>query len=349
MRKHPEYFNFFGGSVWRGRIYTASKFGVLVRPPIIYRGLFGSAGFQALYASQPAFTLMLCTTLEYHILVTLPLWVLSVPFHHLLPLAITSLLISIGVCVAAAEQAALPKKKTRWWSRPLVAMLFFLQPIVRGWARYQGRLTLRRTPATVQHTLDSMALRHGKQSLRHVQYWAEQPINRLAFVADILQRLDQQGWPNKSDIGWSDHDVEIYGNRWSNLQITTVAEEHPPGKQLIRCRLRPRWSLPAKVAFWSLCAVALLVLGFAGRWLRWWSWLLLLMAIPVFIWFLRREQRNLQSMIVVFLDELAKNWKLTKMGLPDAAAAPPEKIASQPRSGDPFRATPNVEAPSTKP
>ncbi len=25
MRKHPEYFNFFGGGIWRGRIYTASN------------------------------------------------------------------------------------------------------------------------------------------------------------------------------------------------------------------------------------------------------------------------------------------------------------------------------------
>src|SRR6266436_3709619 len=102
-----------------------------------------------------AFSLMLCTSLEYHITVTLPLWILSVTFHHLIPLALTSLLISMGVCVAAGAQAALPKGKRRWWSRPLVATLFFLQPVVRGWARYQGRLTLRRTPIAAQQTLDS--------------------------------------------------------------------------------------------------------------------------------------------------------------------------------------------------
>ena len=148
-------------------------------------------------------------------LVTLPLWVLSVTFHPLLPMAITSLLISLGVCVAAGAQAALPRTKRRWWSRPLVAMLFFLQPIVRGWARYQGRLALRPTPLAAQQTLDSIALRDSKESLREVQYWAEQRLDRLALVADILRRLDQQGWPNKSDIGWSDYDVEVYDTRWS--------------------------------------------------------------------------------------------------------------------------------------
>jgi GT2 family glycosyltransferase len=311
VRKHPECFNSFGGSLWRGRIYTTARFGDLIRPPIIYRGLFGSAGFQFLYASEPAFNLIVCTTLEYHVLVALPLWVMSVTFHLLLPMAITSLLISLGVCVAAGAQAALPRTKRRWWSRPLVGLLFFLQPVVRGCARYQGRLAPRPTLLAAQHTLDSIALRNSKQSLRQVQYWAEQRLDRLALVADILRRLDQQGWPNKADTGWSDYDVEVYDTRWSRLQLTTVAEEHPEGKQLIRCRLRGRWALRGKLAFWSLCGIELLVCGLVWPRLPW-VWLLLL-TLPLFAWFLRRQQRNLQSMLVVFLDALASEWHLTKV------------------------------------
>jgi GT2 family glycosyltransferase len=311
VRKHPECFNSFGGSLWRGRIYSTARFGDFIRPPIIYRGLFGSAGFQFLYTSEPAINLIVCTALEYHVLVTLPLWVMSVTFHLLLPMAITSLLISLGVCVAAGAQAALPRTKRRWWSHPLVGLLFFLQPLVRGWARYQGRLAPRPTLLATQHTLDSIALRNSKQSLRQVQYWAERRLDRLALVADILRRLDQQGWPNKADTGWSDYDVEVYGTRWSRLQLTTVAEEHPRGKQLIRCRLRGRWALRAKVAFWSLCGFELLVCGLVGPRLPW-IWALLL-TLPLFAWFLRSQQRNLQSIIVVFLDALAGEWHLTKV------------------------------------
>jgi O-antigen biosynthesis protein len=327
VRKHPECFNAFGGSLWRGRIYSTSRFGDFLRPPIIYRGPFGSAGFQFLYASPPAFNLMVCTTLEYHVLVTLPLWVVSVIFHLLLPMAITSLLISLGVCVAAGAQAAFPRNKRRWWSRPLVGMLFLLQPIVRGWARYQGRLMLRPTPLTAQRTLDSIALRDSGQSLREVNYWAEQRLDRLALAADILRRLDQQGWPNKSDIGWSDYDVEVYDTRWSRLQLTTVAEEHPKGKQLIRCRLRARWALRSKVVFWSMCGFELLICGFVGPRLPW-LWLLLL-TLPLFAWFLRREQRNLQSMIVVFLDDLAKEWRLAKVQ-PESTRQPPAEPPGAP-------------------
>lgn len=331
VRKHPEYFNSLGGSIWNGRIYNTSKFGVLIRPPIIYRGLFGSAGFQFLYHSEPPVSLMLCTTLEYHVLVTLPLWILSVTFHQLLPLAITSLLVSVAVCAAAGFQAALPKKKICGWSRPLVAMLFFLQPIFRGLARYQGRLSLRSTPRAVQQTLDSLALRHSHLSLNQVQYWAEPRVNRIAFVSAMLRRLDHQGWPNKSDIGWSEYDVEVYGSRWCALQITTVSEDHAIGKQMLRCRLRPRWSLQAKVAFWAACGFELLVLGFVAPKIPW-LWFLLL-TLPLFALFLRREQRNLQSMMVVFLDELAKEWRLVKV--PRQADAKPQGTAATVTTPDP--------------
>src|SRR2546423_10562724 len=68
--KHPEYFNAFGGGIWRGRIYTPSKFGVLVQRSVIYHGVFGSGFFQKLYAPAPAYALMFLTSLEYHALVT---------------------------------------------------------------------------------------------------------------------------------------------------------------------------------------------------------------------------------------------------------------------------------------
>lgn len=314
VRKHPECFNSLGGSLWHGRIYAPSKFGVFIRPPIIYRGRFGSAGFQALYTKEPGLTAMVCTTPEYHILLTLPLWILSATFHPLLPLAIASLLVSVGVCVAAGVQAELPRKRTRWWSRFLVGVLFFLQPVVRGWARYQGRLMVHPTTLAPQPTLESIARRDSNLSLREVRYWAEHPVDRLAWVGSILNRLDQRGWPNKTDVGWSDYDVEIYDTRWSRLQLATVAETHPGGKQLFRCRLRPRWALRTKVAFWAVCGLELLLCGFLAPRLPW-LWLLLL-TLPLFAWFIQRQQRSLQSMISVLLDELAVEWKLTRVTEP---------------------------------
>ena len=193
-------------------------------------------------------------------------------------------------------------------------MLFFLQPIVRGWARYQGRLIPRPIPAAaMQQSLDSLALRQSRQPLVETQHWAARRIDRVEFAADIQHRLDMQGWPNKADIGWSDYDMEIYGSRWTHLQLTTVAEDHPPGRQLIRSRLTSRWSLQARALFGALCGLVLLVPGLIGEPLAWWIWPLLASPLALFVWFVRGQERTLRSLIIVFLDEVAKEWALTKM------------------------------------
>lgn len=334
VRKHPEYFNPVGGNIWRGRIYTPSKFGVLVRPPIIYHGFFASAGFQFLYSSQPAFTLMLFTTLEYHLLINLPLWILSVTFHYLLPVAIAGLLLSLGVCAAAGAQAALPGSKKRWWSRPLVAVLYFLQPIVRGLARYQGRLSTLDIPVGARQTLKSVALRHTGARMDEARYWAEKPIDRLDWIRSILGRLEEKGWPHKSDIGWSDYDVEVYGNRWSSVQLITVSEAHANNKQMLRCRLRSRWTLQAKTAFWGLVGLELLLLGFLGAWMPW-LWLILL-SLPLLVWFLWREQRHLRSIIMVFLDEMAELHGLALIQ-PELQPTQASPAAAKADSRSPFR------------
>lgn len=335
VRKHPEYFNTLGGSLWRGRIYTTSRLGLVLRPAIIYRGLFGSAGYQSVYSAGPTSALMLCTTLEYHALVTTPLWVLSASFHPLFALALTSLLFSVGVCAAAGTQAVLPPGKLRWWSRALVALLYFLQPIVRGWARYQGRLAARPKPLLARHNLDSMALREGKLQLSESAYTADRYIDRLEFVRDLLKRLDEEGWPNRPDIGWSDYDVEIHGPRWCKVHLTTATELHGRNRTLLRVRLRGRWSLRAMLSFGLLSGLQLAALGlFAND--RPWYWLVLL-TLPLFAWFLHRQQRNLQSLLLVFLDQMAKGWGLSKLHqeTPETNPAP-----AGPLPDSPFRQRP---------
>ncbi|HEY0456358.1 MAG TPA: glycosyltransferase, partial [Verrucomicrobiae bacterium] len=316
VRKHPEYFSFFGGSIWRGRIYSASNPGLLLKRPIVYHGLFGTAFFQTLYSAEPAFPLMFCTSLEYHVLLTLPLAVLSVPFRFLWPVALLSFLLSLGVCAGAALQAELPKSRMRWWSRPLVALLFFLQPIVRGWARYQGRLHLRPTPEAAARQLESLNL-HGKgESLEYTYYWAKRSLDRITFLNTILAQLEAQGWPIKSDTGWCEYDIEIYGSRWCRLQLTTAAEQWAGPNKMFRCRLRAAWSLAARLLFWSVCGFELLVIGFVRSELPY-LWMLLL-TMPLFAWYLEQEKHNLEKMIAAFLDNAAKQMGMTKLEYKEA-------------------------------
>jgi hypothetical protein len=148
-------------------------------------------------------------------------------------------------------------------------------------------------------------------------------VDRIAFVRDILDGIERRGWPSKPDIGWSEYDVKIFGNRWTHLKLTTVTEDFPKNQQMVRCRLRSAWSLQARAAFWAALGFELLVCGIVGKWLPW-LWLLLL-TVPLFAWFLAREKRNLQSLMVVFLDELAKKWNFTRVPLREKTGAGPVK------------------------
>jgi hypothetical protein len=55
----------------------------------------------------------------------------------------------------------------------------------------------------------------------------------------------------------------------------------------------------------------LLIIGFLGR-ENSWPYLLLL-TLPLFAWFLAKDQRDLQRLIAVFIDELATEMKLKKI------------------------------------
>jgi hypothetical protein len=151
-------------------------------------------------------------------------------------------------------------------------------------------------------------------------------VDRLEFVTDMIRRLDDRQWPNKSDLGWSDFDVEVYGSRWCSVRITTAAEPHSEGRSMLRCKLKPSWSLPSHLLFWSLLAIELLFIGAIEPW-RPWSWALLLTAAPT-IWFLKRQQRALQSRGAAFLDSIARERGYVKLATqPQASPAPPVEAA----------------------
>jgi glycosyltransferase involved in cell wall biosynthesis len=325
VHRHPEYFNWYGSSQWQGRIYSPAKFGVVTRSRMIYHGAFGSGFFQTLYTAPPAFGLMLVTSLEYHVLVVVPLIILSAIFPSLVPLAVTAMLVPLVVCGAAAAQADLPARRKTVWSRPLVALLFFLQPIVRGWARYQGRLSVQRRPLAEYESLDSLSRQAKHQPFGELQYWDEKGVDRICFLQAIMERLDQRDWPNKVDLGWNNFDLEIHGSRWCHLQLITVTEVFGAHKQLIRCRLRTVWTLFARTVFWGLTGLELLVIGFLWP-LFPWLWAVLL-TLPLLAWWLNWQEHNLRRLIAVFLNQTAKDIGLEKVQAAISCAPSPSTPA----------------------
>ena len=91
----------------------------------------------------------------------------------------------------------------------------------------------------------------------------------------------------------------------------TVAEQMPDDSKLLRCRLRAGWSLPAKIVFWCLLGIELLIVGLAASI---WSWLWMLpLTMPIFGLFLEQEKRTLQRLIASLLQDVAKELGLKKL------------------------------------
>lgn len=306
-QKHPEYFNSLGGGLWRGRIYNAAKAGVVLGRPVIYHGLFGSGFFQRLYTPEPALPLMLCTTLGYHVFINLPLLLLAVYVDFFLPVAMASLLVSAGTCAVAAFQARLPRHQQRFWSRPLVALLFFLQPIVRGWARFKWRLRFR---GSRNLNLPSAPAAAGAAPSA-LGFWSKGDADRYRFLHSIEEDLKRCSCAVEADTGWGSHDMEISGNQWNRTRLVTVTEELELGRKNFRCRLESSWSLRAKLLFWTtVIAELILTAAFAGQ--IPWLWMLPV-TLPLFGWFIAEQGNDFQRALARLIDDVAQRQGLIKL------------------------------------
>ncbi len=327
LRKHPRHFNSAGRSRWAGRIYGSSKFGIVLERAIIYHGLFGSAFFQRLYLPTPSPAWMVFTALEYHLLITAPLLIFALAWHSIWPPALASLVLSIAVCAVAAAQANIPSTKRRLYSRPLVALLFFLQPIERGLARYRSQLRWSTAPGL------ALAASPGAQASTHepelVNYWSDGSVDRYGFLRAVFLRLEQEKCQVRSDTGWADYDLEILEAKWCKLRLMTASECLDQGCLSLRCRLETRWSLAAMVLFWGLLAMESVVAGLVGP-SQPWIWMLLL-TVPVVGWALEFQQAKLRRAVLALLDQVAEKQKLVKLGRlgqPRPEARPPQQDTS---------------------
>jgi O-antigen biosynthesis protein len=308
-RKHPEYFNVFGGGIWRGRIYTASKWGVVLRRQVIYHGKFGSGFFQKLYAPAPAYALMLCTSLEYQVLINLSLLILTISLPVFLPAFIVSFCLGLGICITASLQADLPAKKQRIWSRPLIAYLFFLQPVVRGWARYNTQLHLRvRSKPSPKE--ENIIETFETQTDGNICFWSKQGVDRFTFLSTILSNLESNGWQTRLDSGWETHDAEIFRNNLVNLRLTTVSEYLSEGRIFLRCRLAVRWSILSHILFWSASVLAILLIGYLAA-VQPWIWMVLT-PLPILAWFLEDEVRYQKELSLNSIHQAAESLRLQK-------------------------------------
>jgi O-antigen biosynthesis protein len=246
--KHPDKFNGMGNGKWRGVLYGASLQGLRLGGPIVYRGTFGAGLFQCVYQPGPAHWAMLPSTLEWHVGTALvavlallwpPAW-----------LGVAALLaLSVLVAVLQAAQAKIASEHDGFGARCLVAVLCYLQPLIRSWSRYRTRLSAFWATAA-RPPLEGGPFRRLPPSGRlMVNYWSEEWRERTELLDRAVAYLNGNCWGKVIDSGWSAWDLRIYFSPWTVVEVCTVQEDHGSGKRLIRAgfRLRPSNYLKAVV------------------------------------------------------------------------------------------------------
>jgi len=333
-RKHPEYFSPLGGSIWRGRIYSELQSGFTLGRSVIYHGVFGSGFFQKLYQPQPSLGPAICTSLEYHVFLTLPLLVLASLAHWLWPAPLALFSVSVAASITAGLKAELPRRKSRWWSRLLVILFHFLQPIERGMARYRYRFrdsSRRPRPRPVDPQLADF-----QASEQDVTYWSRGDVERYQLLEKLRDRLTAEGWLVTEDSGWSDFDLELSSSHMAKVRLITVHEDLELGRRNIRCRLTTMWRMGTGIWFWAFTIVLVLTISLFAPSFPW-IWMLLLL-LPVVMLLIDHEENTVAASTQIHLRHTAEELGLILVKPEPPTAKPADPLGTS-KADSPFSAT----------
>jgi GT2 family glycosyltransferase len=255
---HPHRFSLLGHCGWHGRIYGSGAVGLPLIPERIYYGTFGFAPFQTIYRHNQYGPWACVTWFEWHLTA---LFFLALGFMFW-PLALVSLLMwsgSILLAVDAAVKAKLPKGAP-WWSRPLVGVLYLIQPPIRAWYRATYDLRLWRPKL-------SQSYYHIKQEARFISsgdrdlYWmSDRGLGREALLHEIVEEGKRLGWLGVFNNSWATWDVKLVGDLWYTLLVHTVTEELGSNRRFTRARITAQPTMFNRVVsvaslIWTIAAL----------------------------------------------------------------------------------------------
>ncbi|MGB0578508.1 MAG: glycosyltransferase [Limisphaerales bacterium] len=310
QHKHPDKFSPDGGGRWRGRIYAPANW-FSMGAERIYRGTFGEGLFQTIYSRGMSRWLASHTSLERQVFITLPLVLLALVFDNpiLATLAVLAVGSWLGVIVYAGIRSDVPPKQRRWWSRPLVSLLYLLQPIFRSWARYKELFGWQLPSLHSRETLDTLSSERKAERFETVSYWSETPLPRGQLLQTLLERLRAERWQAHADEGWSDHDLEVAGSRWCRLRLTTVNEWHKGGRVMLRCRVNTSWSPLARMALYFVLLGVIVLEGLPMPAV--WKGILPCLMLPGIVLWVRQREQKLRRIFSVVLDQVAakEGWQ----------------------------------------
>lgn len=263
---HPHRFSVFGRAIWHGRIYGAGAAGLPLIPERIYYGPSGFAPFQMIYRHNEYGTWACVMWLEWH---ALAFFFLAIGLLMFWPLAVLSAAMWAGtmlVALKSARRVRLPAD-TPWWCRPLVGLLYVIQPAVREWTRITYDLRLGRPKSSLDPT-DKPCQVKKISPLVYDLYWnSNRGIGREALLEEITREARTLKWLGVFNNAWAPWDVKLVGDVWHTLYIHTASEELGDGKRFTRARIvsKPTFvnrAVSVGSLVWS--AAALVTLNYAA-------------------------------------------------------------------------------------
>ena len=264
--KWPARYSSIGQLSWRGRLYGKGvSLDLSAMRGRVYQGVWGSAPFQSLYGSRNS-RWSLALAPEWYLAVALlaGMFLLSLGWGASIVVGPT-LLVAIAIPIAQASISArhakfIAMKRNRAWSliglRFVVLFLHLMQPMARLSGRMRSGLTpwRRRGPKT-------------RPRFRRVQmtYWRDQREAPEETLTKLQAQLLDSGAIVRPGGEFDPWDLEVRGGALGGSRLLLAVEEHAPGKQLLRFRIRPTYAKSAAAlgaGFVSMSIAALV----SGAW-----------------------------------------------------------------------------------
>jgi O-antigen biosynthesis protein len=262
-RKHPNKFHPWGHAFWTGRIYAPYRLLRWLQRPVIYHGLWGSAGFQSMYQpSGESFFAVLPRSTGFYLTIAG-----TIVLGAFLPwsLAFTCLALAYlgGYCVTRAVQTKVddildPGSSTtmdRFRCRGAIAVLNFLEPLARHWGRLKGGLTpWRRVLTEDGNSARASAWWQRLQPFKRRVEWVYRDTPAAMDKYAVLDRLSRRLGDRGCAVAWNpdseDWDVRARRGALGEAQVRMVVE-------LWAGQSRQSVSItPARSVYWALGILA---------------------------------------------------------------------------------------------
>jgi glycosyltransferase involved in cell wall biosynthesis len=239
--RHPHRFNRVGTARWRGRIYRhGARSSTRQR---IYRGAFGSAAYQSVYATS-SHGLDMARQAAVALAAISPLaLLLSLRYHAVAIVPAFALIVLATLIIVDTARTRPPRNldTNRLLFRLNVALLHALQPGARAWGRFRHANAARRDHPSAP--LPAPVISHPRGILL---FPADRPRSELAKA--IVARLRHDGFRVTVPSGWAAYDAAIVGSAMVSGRLLTSS--HPLGSVQASVRRRVlvgRWVAMAAI------------------------------------------------------------------------------------------------------